>query len=287
MFVLVSSQDSNSSRLSGRSLDFLCSDSRFGAPPGGMPSENSAFAGTDALLPNGQPNLYSVAGNQIHGERLKKQNLVDSEWWARHRRVADLKFQYAVGAVPDKKKLVWPEQPKMKLGLEAADSVSDAEFLRMSTMQSDFYWGQTSELWDYYNKTGALQKKTYNKKGLPNCAHGSRTSRRRSARAFPRPPLTSRRRPLRCRLRGDAARHQRGRHRLLLQSALTLRMPRAGAWSVAAPRHAGQQLAAMAGPQCAQRGLSTSQESALVCGWGPHLRVVLLAALGCIIEAKD
>ena len=160
-----------------------------------MPSENSAFAGTDALLPNGQPNLYSVAGNQIHGERLKKQNLVDSEWWARHRRVADLKFQYAVGAVPDKKKLVWPEQPKMKLGLEAADSVSDAEFLRMSTMQSDFYWGQTSELWDYYNKTGALQKKTYNKKGLPNCAHGSRTSRRRSARAFPRPPLTSRRRP--------------------------------------------------------------------------------------------
>ena len=61
----------------------------------------------------------------------------------------------------------------------------------MSTMQSDFYWGQTSELWDYYNKTGALQKKTYNKKGLPNCAHGSRTSRRRSARAFPRPPLTS------------------------------------------------------------------------------------------------
>ena len=204
----------------------------------GMPSENSAFAGTDALLPNGQPNLYSVAGNQIHGERLKKQNLVDSEWWARHRRVADLKFQYAVGAVPDKKKLVWPEQPKMKLGLEAADSVSDAEFLRMSTMQSDFYWGQTSELWDYYNKTGALQKKTYNKKGLPNCAHGSRTSRRRSARAFPRPPLTSRRRPLRCRLRGDAARHQRGRHRLLLQSALTLRMPRAGAWSVAAPRHA-------------------------------------------------
>ena len=214
--------------------------SRFGARRGldGMPSENSAFAGTDALLPNGQPNLYSVAGNQIHGERLKKQNLVDSEWWARHRRVADLKFQYAVGAVPDKKKLVWPEQPKMKLGLEAADSVSDAEFLRMSTMQSDFYWGQTSELWDYYNKTGALQKKTYNKKGLPNRAHGPRTSRRRSARAFPRPPLTSRRRPLRCRLRGDAARHQRGRHRLLLQSTLTLRMPRAGAWSVAAPRHA-------------------------------------------------
>ena len=41
-----------------------------------MPSENSAFAGTDALLPNGQPNLYSVAGNQIHGERLKKQNLI-------------------------------------------------------------------------------------------------------------------------------------------------------------------------------------------------------------------
>ena len=197
--VLVSSREKGRTPAAGY---VVRGGSRDFVPPGqsfrlreSMPSENSAFAGTDALLPNGQPNLYSVAGNQIHGERLKKQNLVDSEWWARHRRVADLKFQYAVGAVPDKKKLVWPEQPKMKLGLEAADSVSDAEFLRMSTMQSDFYWGQTSELWDYYNKTGALQKKTYNKKGLPNCAHGSRTSRRRSARAFPRPPLTSRRRP--------------------------------------------------------------------------------------------
>ena len=153
-----------------------------------MPSENSAFAGTDALLPNGQPNLYSVAGNQIHGERLKKQNMVDSEWWARHRRVADLKFQYSVGAVPNEKKVVFPEQPKMKLGLEAADSVSDAEFLRLSTMQADFYFGQTSELWDYYNKTGALQKKTYNNKCLPNCAHCPLTSRRRTARVPTTPP---------------------------------------------------------------------------------------------------
>jgi hypothetical protein len=142
-----------------------------------MPSENSSFAGTDALLPNGQPNLYSVAGNQIHAERLKKQQLMDSEWWARHRRVTDLKFQYAVGAVPDIKKVVMPEQPKMKLGLEAAGTVSDAELASMSTMQADFYFGQTSELWDYYNKTGCLQKKPYNKKGLPGCACSSRTAR--------------------------------------------------------------------------------------------------------------
>ena len=156
-----------------------------------MPSENSAFAGTDALLPNGQPNLYSVAGNQIHGERLKKQNLIDSSWWDKYRTVTDLKFQYAVGAVPDVKKVVMPEQPKIKLGKEAADAVSDAQLARMSTMQADFYFGQTSELWDYYNKTGALQKKTHNKKGLPGCAHSSRTTpRRRRSPARPHAPLT-------------------------------------------------------------------------------------------------
>ena len=137
----------------------------------------------DALLPNGQPNLYSVAGNQIHGERLKKQNLIDSTWWDKHRTVTDLKFQYAVGAVPDVKKVVMPEQPKIKLGKEAADAVSDAQLARMSTMQADFYFGQTSELWDYYNKTGALQKKTHNKKGLPGRAHSSRTTSRRQSRA--------------------------------------------------------------------------------------------------------
>ena len=156
-----------------------------------MPSENSAFAGTDALLPNGQPNLYSVAGNQIHGERLYKQNLIDSEWWDKYRTVTDLKFQYAVGAVPDIKKVVMPEQPKMKLGREAADSVSDAQLANMSTMQADFYFGQTSELWDYYKRTGALQKKTHNKKGLPGCAHSSRTNPPPVRARPPRPPLTS------------------------------------------------------------------------------------------------
>ena len=50
----------------------------------------------------------------------------------------------------------------------------------------------------------------------------------------------------------------------------------------------GQQLAAIAGPQCAQRGLSLRLKSRPLCvGGGLHLRVVLLAALGCIIEAKD
>ena len=203
-----------------------------------MPSENSAFAGTDALLPNGQPNLYSVAGNQIHGERLYKQNLIDSEWWDKYRTVTDLKFQYAVGAVPDIKKVVMPEQPKMKLGREAADSVSDAQLANMSTMQADFYFGQTSELWDYYKRTGALQKKTHNKKGLPGCAHSSRTNLPPVRARPPRPPLTSWRALLPRRLRCDAARLQRGRHRLLLPSALSLRMRRAGAWSL--PRPAGQ-----------------------------------------------
>ena len=74
------------------------------------PSANGAYAGTDALLPNGQPTLYSVAGNQIHGERVAVEKRMDADWWTRHRRVTDLKFQYAVGAVEDKKQIVLPER---------------------------------------------------------------------------------------------------------------------------------------------------------------------------------
>ena len=212
-----------------------------------------AYRGTDALLPNGRPNLYSVAGNQIHGERLAKQNRQDSEWWAKYRTVTDLKFQYAVGAVPDKKEVVMPEQPRMKLGKEASADLDDAALSKMSSMQADFYFGQTSELWDYYREKGTLQKKTYNKKGLPGRAHSSRTARwpvcgvlhsvphgpvqpgagRRSvrgvvvsdsSRARCLSPHATRRLiadSVACRLRCDATRLQLGRHRLLLASALT------------------------------------------------------------------
>ena len=161
----------------------------------------------DALLPNGQPNLYSVAGNQIHGERLAKQARQDSEWWSKHRAVCDLKFQYAVGAVPDQKKAVVVERPKMLLGKEAPEADA-AALSKMSSMQADFYFGQTSELWDYYRETGALQKKTHNKKGLPGCAHGSRTNRHRSLRV-PTLPAHLMRNLARLRLRCDAACLQR------------------------------------------------------------------------------
>ena len=56
--------------------------------------------------------LYSVAGNQIHGERVQVEKTMDANWWARHRKVTDLKFQYAVGAVEDKKQIVLPERPR-------------------------------------------------------------------------------------------------------------------------------------------------------------------------------
>ena len=62
----------------------------------------TSFSGTDALLPDGRPNLYSVAGNQIHGERVAKEYRQDAEWWAKHRHLSDAKFAHAVGAIPDK-----------------------------------------------------------------------------------------------------------------------------------------------------------------------------------------
>ena len=37
----------------------------------------------------------------------------------------------------------------------------------MSTMQADYYFAQSSEVWDWYRDTGHLTKKPYNKKGLP------------------------------------------------------------------------------------------------------------------------
>ena len=126
-----------------------------------------AYRGTDALLPDGTPNLYSVAGNQIHGERLLKQARQDSEWWAKYRKVQDLKFAYAVGAVPDKEKIVYPEIPGPVLGKAAATEMPEEKFKWLSSMQEDYFFAQSSELWDYYKEKGTLQHKPYNKKGLP------------------------------------------------------------------------------------------------------------------------
>ena len=58
------------------------------------------------------PNLFSVAGQQIHGERKQVERKVDASWWERHRKATDLKFQHAVGAVPEKKKISLPERPR-------------------------------------------------------------------------------------------------------------------------------------------------------------------------------
>ena len=132
----------------------------------------TAFSGTDALLPDGRPNLYSVAGNQIHGERVAKEIRQDAEWWAKHRHLSDAKFAHAVGAIPDKVKIKYPEIPGPKLGKEAADAVTEEDLLRMdtgyiSTMQSDFFWAQSSGVWDWYKESGAMTRKTHNKKGLP------------------------------------------------------------------------------------------------------------------------
>jgi hypothetical protein len=123
-----------------------------------------------ALNPDGTPNLYSVAGNQIHAETIAKQIRQDSSWWAKHRHVADMKFQYAVGAIPDKKKIVYPKLPQPVLGKAAATDVDEAALSKMSTMQADFFFAQSSEVWDWYRETGYLQKKQHNKKGLPDCA---------------------------------------------------------------------------------------------------------------------
>lgn len=128
-----------------------------------------------ALLPDGRPNLYSVAGNQIHGETIAKQIRQDAAWWDKYRNLADLKFQHAVGAVPPKEKIKYPEIPGPKLGKECQEGVTEEDLLRMdagyiSTMQADYFFAQSSEVWDWYRYSDGgkrLQKKQYNKKGLP------------------------------------------------------------------------------------------------------------------------
>jgi hypothetical protein len=133
-----------------------------------MPSQNSAFAGTDALLPNGQPNLYSVAGNQMHGERVQTERRMDADWWARHRRVTDLKFQYAVGAVEDKKQIVLPERPrpiKERLSSSSAMALCSVPPIRSPDVGRDTNLNDEalSKIWstqaDYYFWEGRGRKR--------------------------------------------------------------------------------------------------------------------------------
>ena len=97
----------------------------------------------------------------IFGERVAKEIRQDAEWWAKHRHLSDAKFAHAVGAIPDKVKIKYPEIPGPKLGKEAADAVTEEDLLRMdtgyiSTMQSDFFWAQSSGVWDWYKESGAM-----------------------------------------------------------------------------------------------------------------------------------
>ena len=112
--------------------------------------------------------LYSVAGSRIHEEIIHTEQELQSAWWTRYRDRTDKKFAATIGAVPPKEPFAMPEMPKQTLGEAAARQLKDSDLWMQSSTQADFFFSQSSPLWDYLIKNDALNHKPYHKRGMPS-----------------------------------------------------------------------------------------------------------------------
>ena len=111
--------------------------------------------------------LYTVEGNQIHGETIKKEYGVAEGWWSAYRERKEKKLATALGAVPEKPELVMPELPKLAMGQAGARPVSSTFGMTSSSRESDLL-STSSELRDYLRDTGYWQRRPFHKKGMPS-----------------------------------------------------------------------------------------------------------------------
>ena len=111
--------------------------------------------------------LYTNAGNEIHGETIKKENGVAEGWWSGYRGQQERKLAIAIGAIPDKEPLVMPELPKLAMGKAAAQPVSSTFGLTSTSRESDLQCA-SSEMRDYFRDSGYWQRRPYHKKGMPS-----------------------------------------------------------------------------------------------------------------------
>jgi len=111
--------------------------------------------------------VFSVKESQIHTEFVNGEAGIKEGWWSKYRDRRDLKMSIAIGAVPEKEPVIFPEQPRLALGKAAMRPVTDT-FGKTSTQREFDQSCASSELRDWMRETGYFAKRPYHKKGMPS-----------------------------------------------------------------------------------------------------------------------
>ena len=97
--------------------------------------------------------LYTVVGNQIHGENIKKEYGVAEGWWSGYRERQERKLALALNAVPPKEEIDFPELPRLALGKAGARPATEAVGYTSTSRESDLLC-TSSEMRDYFRDSG-------------------------------------------------------------------------------------------------------------------------------------
>ena len=111
--------------------------------------------------------LYTVVGNQIHGENIKKEYGVAEGWWSGYREQQERKLALALNAVPPKEEVVMPELPRLAMGKAGARPPTEAVGYTSTSRESDLLC-TSSEMRDYFRDSGYWRRRPYHKKGMPS-----------------------------------------------------------------------------------------------------------------------
>jgi hypothetical protein len=111
--------------------------------------------------------VFSVHDGQIHTESIKKEYGLAEGWWSNYRVKREAKVCLALGAVEDKPPVVWPEAPRLALGIAAKRPVEDT-FGMTSSMREFDQECISSELRDWMRESGHFSRRPHHKKGIPS-----------------------------------------------------------------------------------------------------------------------
>ena len=122
------------------------------------------LGGTAALL-----DLYSVAGSRIQEGIIHSEEVTAAAWWDRYRMIKDRQFMASIGASLEKAPAPKPpEMPAPKLGVAAKTDLKPSDLWMQSSTQADYFFSQSSPMWDYIRETNQMNNKPFHKRGMPH-----------------------------------------------------------------------------------------------------------------------
>ncbi len=110
--------------------------------------------------------VFSVHDGQIHTESINKEYGIAEHWWNTHRLRKERLLSLAIGAVPDKEEVQWPEAPRLAMGLAAQRPLSDKVGVTTTKQDAELAC-VSSELRDWMRESGYYQRRPFHRKGMP------------------------------------------------------------------------------------------------------------------------